>query len=326
VPRAIGYEKALELARVWESCASRQEAFDKAGLKTNHRAQFRFIIQAREMTGYPFPSFNWANKTNIHPESLVFSQKKPFDAIFFTDQHYCESERYPAHDILLQVIEDTNPKVLINGGDSLNGGQTGRFGKIGWEMSETPFQEYEATKRYLGEVEDAAPKAARFWTLGNHDIRHETVLANHVPQMEHMPGSALEDLFPQWRMGWLLWVNRFDKGIAGRKFKHRWHSGVHSAYNNTLRAGVNICTGHTHKLVQYHVTDDNGVRDAVEGGTIANPFSPVFHYLEGNPGQFWVQGFVVFHFMEGDSFAEFVRLYERGSKYIARFRGKTYSS
>jgi hypothetical protein len=79
--------------------------------------------------------------------------------------------------------------------------------------------------------------------------------------------------------------------------KHRIHQGVHGAYNNTLKSGKSIVTGHTHRLQAVMFADYNGLRWGVECGTLSDfgPENDKFAYAEDNPVN-WSQGFSVLHF------------------------------
>jgi hypothetical protein len=82
--------------------------------------------------------------------------------------------------------------------------------------------------------------------------------------------------------------------------KHRWHNGTHAAWNNALKSGINIVTGHTHQLRAVPVSDMRGRRWGCETGTL----SPIgleaghkFSYAEDSPSQS-CQGFVILHYNE----------------------------
>src|SRR3546814_8890786 len=54
--------------------------------------------------------------------------------------------------------------------------------------------------------------------------------------------ERLSDKFPKWSFQWSLMTNN-DLMI-----KHRNAGGVHAGYNNTMKGGISIVTGHTHGL------------------------------------------------------------------------------
>jgi hypothetical protein len=80
--------------------------------------------------------------------------------------------------------------------------------------------------------------------------------------------------------------------------KHRYHNGIHAIYNNTLKAGTSVVTGHLHSLKVTPWSDYNGTRYGVDTGTMANLDDPAFDYAEDNPKN-WRSGFAVLTFWEG---------------------------
>ena len=113
-----------------------------------------------------------------------------------------------------------------------------------------------------------------------------------TPEYEGVPGFALKDHFPEWTMGMSLWVN--DAVI-----KHRAnHSGVHAVYNNTLKSGKSIITGHLHSLKVTPWTDYSGTRYGVDTGTLSDLDGPQFNYNEDNPANHR-SGFAVLTFRDG---------------------------
>jgi hypothetical protein len=79
--------------------------------------------------------------------------------------------------------------------------------------------------------------------------------------------------------------------------KHRYAGGVHATYNNTLRAGVSMVTGHLHRLCVTPWSDYNGTRWGVDTGTLSSfgPECQKFTYSEDNPMN-WASGFGVLTF------------------------------
>jgi hypothetical protein len=102
--------------------------------------------------------------------------------------------------------------------------------------------------------------------------------------------------------------------------KHRWHNGVHAVYNNTLKSGKSIVTGHLHSLKVTPYSDYTGTRFGVDCGTLAEPQGPQFgDYLEQNPTN-WRSGFIVLTMHKGRLlWPEIVNVLEQG---VIEFRGK----
>jgi hypothetical protein len=80
--------------------------------------------------------------------------------------------------------------------------------------------------------------------------------------------------------------------------KHRHHNGIHATYNNTLKGGRTIVTGHLHRLAVTPWADYNGRRWGVDTGTLSDPLSPQFDYGENNPTPH-TSGFAVLTFKDG---------------------------
>jgi hypothetical protein len=107
-----------------------------------------------------------------------------------------------------------------------------------------------------------------------------------------MEFSDLFSYFPGWHTGWRVDINN------SVVVKHRWHNGQHATYNNTLKSGRSIVTGHLHKLMVTPWTDYNGRRYGVDTGTLAEPGGDQFVYVEENPVN-WCSGFAVLTFKNG---------------------------
>lgn len=113
-------------------------------------------------------------------------------------------------------------------------------------------------------------------------------------------------------------VNADTKGHT--VIKHRWHNGVHAKYNNTLKGGTHIVTGHLHSLGEYRWTNYGGDWYSIDCGTLADPRSAQFvHYTEDNSLN-WRAGFSVLTFHKGRLLQpEFVQVFDGSS---IEFRGQ----
>ena len=212
--------------------------------------------------------------------------------IVFSDAHFWPDDTTTAFRALIHLIKELKPKVIVNNGDAFDGGSISRFPRLQWDRKPTVKDELEACKFYLGEIEDIA-KCPLIWTLGNHDARFETILANNVSQFDGVKGFTLKDHFPRWQPCWSYWVNE-DTVI-----KHRYKGGRTAGYANALNSGVNIITGHTHVLAVQPITNYNGTIWGVQTGTLAEPNNMQFaDYTEDNPKD-WRSGFAVLTFERG---------------------------
>jgi hypothetical protein len=199
----------------------------------------------------------------------------------------------PAHKALVKVIKAVKPKMVIMNGDVFDGASISRHPVSGWNSTPSVKQELEACQERLGEVEKAAKGAALHWTWGNHDQRYNARLAAQVGDTwRGVEGMNLTDHFPKWKFSTSVMVN--EKVMI----KHRYHNGIHAVYNNTLKSGVSIVTGHLHSLKVTPWTDYNGTRYGVDTGTLAFIDGSQFDYAEDSPKN-WRSGFAVLHFIDG---------------------------
>lgn len=205
----------------------------------------------------------------------------------FGDTHWTEPHqpRSVAHEALLRAVPKIRPDFLLCTGDALDFGQISRHDPVGWQPHVRVKDTITAGRLHLGELADAAPKAQRFWCIGNHDERHDNYLARNAAAFEDEPGMRLADKFSDWRQAW-----RFDFGSFYAL--HRWHSGEHAAYNNAMKSGASVVTGDTHKLRVTARENLKGRVYGVETGMLADPNWPCFAYLRGKPTA-WTQGWAV---------------------------------
>lgn len=233
--------------------------------------------------------------------------------IVFSDAHYYPGVISTAHRALLSMCRQLKPAAVICNGDAFDGATISRHPRIGWDKKPSVHEELKAVDERLVEIEQAAKGAQFIWCLGNHDARFETFLAANSPQYEGVKGFSLKDHFPRWHPAWSAWIN--DEAVV----KHRWHNGIHATYNNTLKSGKTIVTGHLHRLKVEEFSDYNGRRYGVDCGTLADPYGTQFiDYTEGSPVN-WHSGFVVLTFKDGRLLApELVRKWDEDR---VEFRG-----
>jgi hypothetical protein len=107
-----------------------------------------------------------------------------------------------------------------------------------------------------------------------------------------MGGFQLTDQFPDWKMTWRLDV--------GKQFSvvHDWHKGIHAAYNNAMKSGRTIVSGHTHALQVRPLNKWGGRVWGIECGMLADPNWSVLNYQLAREGQ-GQPGFAVLTFRDG---------------------------
>ena len=207
-----------------------------------------------------------------------------------SDCHYWPGEETVAHKAFVKLIADIKPQTIILNGDVFDGAQVSRHPPLMGVHTPTPRQEIEACQDRLSEIANASKNARKFWTFGNHDTRLFSRLAANTPELTDM--VSLFDYFPGWLTCWRVDIN--NSAVV----KHRWANGLHAVYNNTLRSGRSIVTGHLHQLKVTPWSDYNGRRWGVDSGTLAEPYGDQFTYTEMNPVN-WCSGFAVLTFKDG---------------------------
>jgi predicted phosphodiesterase len=210
-----------------------------------------------------------------------------------SDCHYYPEIISTAHKAFVKLIPELKPKMIVMNGDVFDGGGISRHSPIGWKKLPSVKQELDACQDRLNEIESASKSTLLHWTWGNHDLRFNTRLASQVgTAFEGVHGMNLTDHFPRWKFSTSIMVNEHTM------IKHRYHNGIHAVYNNTLKSGTSVVTGHLHSLKVTPWTDYNGSRYGVDTGTMANLDDPAFEYAEDNPKN-WRSGFAVLTFWEG---------------------------
>ncbi len=210
-----------------------------------------------------------------------------------SDCHYWPGIVSTAHRAFVKLIGKLRPQAIILNGDAFDGASISRHDPIGWQSTPSVQQELEAVRERLGEIEKAAKGAKLHWTWGNHDMRFNTRLASQVGSAwEGVQGFNLKDHFPLWNFSVSVMVN------GAVMIKHRWHNGVHALWNNVMKSGVSMVTGHLHALGTRSYTDYNGTRYAVDTGTLAQPDGEQFTYMEDSPANHR-SGFAVLTFKDG---------------------------
>lgn len=219
----------------------------------------------------------------------VFTVEKDLCILVGSDAHYEINTVTTAHIAFCELAKKLDPDVIVMNGDLLDGASISRHVPLGWEERPSVEQELNAVRQRLTEIEKAAPKAQRFWTMGNHDARFDMKLADVLPMFRDVPGFSLREHFPKWTFSTSLWVDGTEKPIM---IKHRFNGGVHAGYNNALKAGTHIVTGHTHHMECKTWTDYTGHRYGIQCGTMADIHQASFEYAEDGPKN-WTSGCVV---------------------------------
>lgn len=226
-------------------------------------------------------------------QQMQLSDTSTFTVVAFSDSHVIPDNPSLASKALLAVLKQLQPKYVACLGDTFDFASISKHAKAGWEKRFSVQDELKAGTALLNDVVDAAPRAMRFMTFSNHDGRYDGILAAKLPEFEGVMGFSLKDhIGSDWNYGISLMVN--NNAIL----KHQWNAGVHAAWNNVLKSGISIITGHTHKQGCKPYTDYTGTRFGVEVGTLSEINNPMYNYTEHAPVD-WISGFVVLTFVNG---------------------------
>lgn len=240
--------------------------------------------------------------------------------IVFSDAHYWPGVPPVAHEALLKVAKRLQPKIIIANGDVFDGATISRHDVLGWQKLPTVVEELDTAKTRLAEIERAAPKAQRFYTVGNHCSRFDRRLATEVGQFDGVPGLRLEDHLSGWPMSYSVLLNEDVDPVF---VLHNIRGGMHAPFNNAKAAGCTVITGHLHSQKAQPVTTLLHDWEGIDAGCLADRDHAAFSYRMDRPAD-WRSGFVVMTFdKEGRHFpAEFCRVQFLKDRARAIFRGQ----
>ncbi len=210
-----------------------------------------------------------------------------------SDCHYNPQYVTTAHRGFIEFVKYLKPKIVILNGDIADFASISKHHRIGWQKGPTVKEELEEIQERLGDIEKVRPAGCKLMvTIGNHDLRFSGKLSNVLPQYEGIKGFDIADHTPHWKWYWSIMVNETCM------IKHRWHSGIHAVYNNTIKAGTSFVSGHLHSLKITPWSDYTGTRYGVDTGTMACIKDNQFAYTENNPVN-WRAGFAILTFING---------------------------
>ena len=241
-------------------------------------------------------------ETRVPDACWTFPRETPLNidtgvVVVSSDHHYWPGEPTVAHKALLAVIRKVKPRAKILNGDVFDGVSVCRHPPFGWSERPTVKQELEACQERVCEIELALPRGCeRLWNIGNHCLRFERTLAMNAKEFAGIMGTRLGDHFPGWDMQWSVKINPDERDPV--MVKHRNAGGIHAGYNNAMKGGLTIVTGHTHLLEAKPYGDYRGRRWGVQTGTLADLDGPAFEYMENGPTPA-CSGFAVLTFKDG---------------------------
>ena len=281
MPRRPGHPVASDLisdedfAAIWLECGcSPISVAEKTG--TNVRTIYK-RRQRMEEKGYDLPSIcrtaGYSRQAWFYPRT-VNARIEGGSVLVGGDAHIWPGNPTPMWRAFCAVAEELKPTAICLNGDVIDGARISRHTRLpGFTPSLA--DEIAAVRENLALIPSSEH---RWWTMGNHDARVDAYLAAHAPEMEDYAGSLVER-FQDWRFTWSVTVNE-DTLI-----RHRFRSGIHAAYNNSLQSGLSTVTNHTHQLDCKPIVDMRGTRYGIETGMLGDPLGPQFQYGEGQPNR-----------------------------------------
>ena len=285
---SLSVEDIIIALRIYESCGkSARAAARSLGVSEStfqHRikeAKRRFpngIQQAEELK----ERISWT-----YPKIITINEPNSVWVIG-SDAHFWPGDEAPIWKAFVKICKTIKPTGIIMNGDVIDGAKISRH-PLGNKKAPPVGDEISYSQKMLKQLPNAKYKC---WTIGNHDIRMDNFILNNALQLDGLV-QTLPDKFPDWEFSYALMINETE-------VRHRFRSGIHGGYNNTLHSGINIITGHTHQLQVTAMRDRRGSRWGVETGMLSDPEYAQFEYTEGHPSR-WQQGFVVITFDESGS-------------------------
>jgi hypothetical protein len=236
-----------------------------------------------------------------------------------SDFHYWPAKKPSAgHRAVIWACKEFGPRAFIANGDVHDFPSISHWSPSSWadwEKRPSVQSEIECADERLYEIEQATPRGCQLvWPIGNHDERFEKVIAEKVPQLAKVKGVHLKDHYPSWIPCLSAWIN--ETVI----YRHEYAGGIHAIYNNVVKSGMSMFTGHLHALNLRRFSDYRGPRWGGDCGMIADPYGPQFlHYTRDKPKD-WAAGFMIHTYQDGVlRWPEIVHIVDENH---AEFRGK----
>jgi len=285
-----------EIIAAWAKLGSAVAVADHLGLDVRNVHKRRRSIEAREGIKLAAVAKNSPDAKIVYPANRVRATTEIDSGVVMvaSDCHYWPDVISTAHRAFVKLAKELKPKIIVINGDAFDGASISRHPAGGtWQSLPSVKQELEACQDRLEEIQKAAIGAQLHWCWGNHDLRFNSRLQQQVGDtFKGVMGMSLDEHFPLWRFSMSLMINNHTM------IKHRYHNGVHAIYNNILKSGSSMVTGHLHSLKCTPFTDYNGTRYGVDTGTLSPVDADAFTYSEDAPANHR-SGAAVLTFYEG---------------------------
>ena len=216
---------------------------------------------------------------------------------------FLADEQVPYHDkrtlrIINHYIEDTQPDIVVRGGDLLDfSGLTTKFLRKR-EQKGNVAKEIRMGRGVIQATQRAAPNARTIFIGGNHEERLANYISERADELEGLEELALSNLLGLEGVEFTgpygeVWEYR------GFIFKHGEAVGKFTAAKELAREGNSGMSGHTHRAQQHAHTDRSGEHAWWSVGCLCNirgPHQPPGFRKGSSVLQDWQQGFGVVRF------------------------------
>lgn len=202
-------------------------------------------------------------------------------ALIGGDCHFWPGQDQLIWQAFVDVAHALKPAVIILNGDIIDGTRVSRHGRLRDQRTPKVSEELDEAKRQIAKLPYAS---RRVFTLGNHDIRVNTYLANMSPETEDLSGRV-EDWFPQWEFAYAATINQGKPHVIPTEVRHYFRQGIHARHNNVLNAGIHMVTNHTHQLGVTPFNNRTGRLYGVEAGMLNWCDAPQFEYHQDMPSR-----------------------------------------
>jgi hypothetical protein len=286
MPQApLSIDDLVTTLKIYESCNKNAEAAARSVGVSSTTFRHR-VAEAKRRFPYGLDQAEEVKKRIAWTYPKIITIKEPSSVwVIGSDAHFWPGDEADIWKAFVKICKSLKPTGIVMNGDVIDGAKVSRH-PLGNKKAPAVGDEITHAQKMLKQLPNAKHK---FWTIGNHDIRVDNFVLNNALQLDGLI-QTLPDKFPGWEFSYAVMINETE-------VRHRFRSGIHGGYNNTLHSGINIITGHTHQLQVTAMRDRRGSRWGVETGMLSDPEYAQFEYTEGHPSR-WQQGFVVITFDE----------------------------
>lgn len=282
-----------EFIRLWRSTGGGQSLASELGVSVRSVLSRRRRIEAARGIKLDTEIEIGSRPRLLMPENKQRAIFNMPDAkiLVASDCHYMPGEPSDSHLAFIEVVKIIKPDLICLNGDVAEFGTISRHPAMDLNPRPTLKQELEVIRQRVDEIKKVSGGALLHHTWGNHDLRLQFRLANQAPEFAGL--VDLDSFMPGWLHSMSLLVN------DNTMILHKWAQGVHASFNNVVKGGLSVVTGHTHRLNCRPFTDYRGTRYGIETGSMADFENDCFNYTQETPKS-WENGFVLLTFKDGD--------------------------